>query len=368
MSKKKSVIKWFLIVISVFIVFVSAFGFWFMSLIPSSAGVENLKNTLPQHLPYITETLKTSRGKILAVVTSCSTMGNSNKSTGYEHTELSRPYYVFKANGYEVDIASPLGGKPPVVIDWDDMGAFDYAFLNDTAAQHKVNTTIAIDQINHNDYEAVYFVGGKGAMFDFPENEKIQSIVREYCQSGKVIGAVCHGPAALVNVILDDGKPLLKGKLVTSFTNTEELFLIKDAKAIFPFLLEDKLVDQGARFNAGKMYLKNVSRDGNLVTGQNPWSVWDLAELIITQLGHVPVAREHTAEENTIDILSIYESKGKNTAKAMIKDISLHPQKSIDRNLLGMHCIVAAMQWNLGKTFDLINILAYADNISMDEQ
>lgn len=368
MSKKKSFIKWSLITFVSLIVLVSAFGFWFMSLIPSGAAIEDLKKTFPHHLPYLTETENPSRGRILAVVTSCGTMGNSSKSTGFELTELARAYYVFKANGFDVDIASPLGGKPPVIIDWEDMGPFDYAFLNDTVAQHKVNHSFAIEQINSTDYQAVYFVGGKGAMFDFPQNTKIQSIVREYYQMGKVIGAVCHGPAALVNVNLDDGQSLLEGKMVSSFTNTEELFLIKDAKNIFPFLLEDKLVDQGALFSAGKMYLENVSQDGNLVTGQNPWSTWALSELIIKQLGHVPLAREHTAEENTIDILSIYEAKGSIPAKAMIKEISSHPQKEIDRNLLAMHSIVAAMQWNLGKSFDLIGLLAYAKNQSINDQ
>src|SRR5690606_7203536 len=110
-------------------------------------------------------------------------------STGYELTELSRAYYVFQANGFVVDIASPLGGKPPVVIDDDDMGVFDYAFLNDSIAQKKANNTIAMQAVNADEYAAIYFVGGKGAMYDFPQNKYIQSIVRDFYESGKVIGA-----------------------------------------------------------------------------------------------------------------------------------------------------------------------------------
>ena len=102
--------------------------------------------------------------QILAVVTSTDVMGASGKTTGYELTELARAYYVFEANGFEVDIASPLGGQPPVVIDGDDMKQFDFAFLNDPVAQNKVSHSIAVADVDPQDYEAVYFVGGKGAM------------------------------------------------------------------------------------------------------------------------------------------------------------------------------------------------------------
>ena len=253
--------------------------------------------------------------KILAVVTSTETMGSSGKSTGYELTELSRTYYVLKANGFEVDVASPLGGKAPVVIDKDDMRIFDYAFLNDSEATRKANNTIALESVNAADYDGIFFVGGKGAMFDFPNNKTIQQIVKNYYQKGKVIGAVCHGPAALVNVTLDNGKPLLENKTVSSFTNKEELLLIPDAETIFPFLLQDKLTAQGAKFNEGTMYLNKVSHDKNLVTGQNPWSTWKFAETMVKQLGYTPKPREITPEENAVKILETYEKYGSKKAK-----------------------------------------------------
>ena len=281
------------------------------------------------------------------------------KSTGYELTELARAYYVFQANGFEVDIASPLGGKAPVVLDDDDMATFDYAFLNDPKAQNKTNHTIAIKDIVLEEYQAVFFVGGKGAMFDFPQNTKIQTIVREYFQTGKVIGAVCHGPAALVNVTLDNGSPLLTNKKVSGFTNEEELFLIPKAKTIFPFLLQEKLTAQGAKFSDGGMYLENVSQDGNLVTGQNPWSVWLLAETMIKQLGYAPKKREITAEENSITLLSVYKNKGYDEAEAMMKN-NISEGKPIARELIAMHGVVAAMQIKLGTFFDLISLLVSA--------
>jgi len=338
------------------------FFYWFKSILPANYNPEAFKGSMPQALVYLQQGVKEPRGKILAVVTSTDIMGSSGKSTGYELTELARAYYVFKANGFEVDVASPKGGLPPAVIDADDMGKFDYAFLNDPVAQNKVSNSIAMKNVDASQYQAVYFVGGKGAMFDFPENPAIKSIVSDYFQSGKVVGAVCHGPAALVNVTLDDGSPLLANKTVTSFTNEEELLLIPNAKEIFPFLLQSKLQEQGATFDAGHVYLEQVIQDGKLVTGQNPWSVWLVAESMIEQLGYTPVFREITAEENTISILNTYEDKGYQQAKAQIKSMQANQKDSVDRFLLAMHSVVAVMQFELGKSYDLLGLLASADN------
>ncbi|MFT4941274.1 MAG: putative intracellular protease/amidase [Paraglaciecola sp.] len=343
------------------IILLVAFVFWFLSLLPSNANPKDIKLTQPQDLVYLSQGVEENRGKILAVVTSTEMMGTSGKSTGYELTELARAYYVFKANGFEVDVASPKGGKPPVVIDGDDMGKFDFAFLNDELAQQKVDNSIAMADVDTSLYQAVYFVGGKGAMFDFPENAAIKSLVSDYYQSGKVVGAVCHGPAALVNVTLDDGSALLANKTVSSFTNEEELLLIPDAKEIFPFLLQSKLIEQGANFDAGHVYLDNMVQDGNLVTGQNPWSVWLVAESMIEQLGYPPVKRQITAEENTISILQTYEENGFSQAKAKIASMLSNQEQSFDRILLTVHSIVYAMQWDLGKSIDVLRLLSFAD-------
>jgi putative intracellular protease/amidase len=336
--------------------------FWLRSLIPASTTHKDLTTTKPQDLIYLSQGVEEHRGKILAVVTSTDIMGTSGKGTGYELTELARAYYVFNTNGFEVDIASPKGGKPPVVIDDDDMGKFDFAFLNDTVAQKKVNNSIAMADVDKSQYQAVYFVGGKGAMFDFPENAAIKSLVSDYYQSGKVIGAVCHGPAALVNVTLDDGRPLLTNKTVSSFTNDEELLLIPDAKEVFPFLLQDKLVAQGAKFDAGYVYLDNMVQDGNLITGQNPWSVWLVAESMIEQLGYLPIKRQITTEENTITIIKTYEDEGIQQAKVEITSMLSNDEQSFDRILFAVHTIVYAMQWELAKSIDMIRLLSFADN------
>jgi len=362
MLKKHPVTKKILISILSLSVLLVIFFYWFRSILPSNYNPEALRVSQPQDLVYLSQGVKEHRGKILAVVTSTNIMGSSGKSTGYELTELARAYYVFSANGFEVDVASPKGGEPPMVLDVDDMGKFDYAFLNDPVAQNKVGNSIAMKNVDPGQYHAVYFVGGKGAMFDFPKNPEIKSLVSAYYQSGKVVGAVCHGPAALVNVTLDDGSPLLANKTVTSFTNDEELLLIPNAKEIFPFLLQSKLEEQGAKFDAGHVYLEQVIQDGKLVTGQNPWSVWAVAESMVEQLGYTPVDRQITAEENTISILNTYEDKGYQQAKAQIKSMQANQKDSVDRILLAMHSVVSVMQFELGKSYDLLGLLASADN------
>ena len=364
MFKKYPVLKWSLIGLVSLVVILFTFGWWFMSLLPERDLDSDITLSQVNEVPYLSENITPFRGKILAVVTSVDTMGSSGKSTGYELTELARAYYVFQANGFEVDVASPKGGKPPVIIDKDDMGIYDYAFLNDTIAQHKTSHTIAIDEVNPDDYQAIFFAGGKGDMFDFPENEAIQSIVRNYYLSEKVIGAVCHGPAALVNVTLDSGRSILENKTVSGFTNNEELLLIPEAASIFPFLLQDKLEAQGARFNEGGMYLENISHDNNLVTGQNPWSTWSLAETMIAQLGYTPKYREVTAEENAVKILMIYESYGSKKAKEGLEKMITVDHKPIARELIAMHSIVAVMDGKVGRFFDIVGLTSHAKRAS----
>lgn len=367
MFKKYPIIKWTLISFTSLLVLLISFGIWFVSLLPREemrARFKTIETSSVDSIPYLFEDVIPKRGKILAVVTSSNTMGTSGKSTGYELTELSRAYYVFKANGFDVDIASPLGGKPPVVIDDDDMGEFDYAFLNDSIAHYKTSHTIAMNDVVAEEYQAVFFVGGKGAMFDFPDNKAIQTIVRNYYQSGKVIGAVCHGPAALVNVTLDNGRPLIENKKVSGFTNKEELLLIPDAKSIFPFLLQDKLTAQGAKFNEGAMYLEKISHDKNLVTGQNPWSTWLLAETMITQLGYTPKHRQITAEENAVKVLDVYENYGSEKAKKLIETMASQENTLMSREFIASHSLIAAMQFDIGRFFSLIGLVSYAKNKS----
>ncbi len=358
MFKKYRILKWIGISLVTLIVVVVSFGLWFKSLIPPRNTT--IETTLVSDLPYLSKNVIPLRGKILAVVTSTDKMGNTNKTTGYELTELARAYYVFKANGFEVDISSPLGGNAPVVIDDEDMGAFDFAFLNDSIAQYKAMNTIPIKDVVADDYQAIFFAGGKGTMFDFPNNKTIQSIVRDYYESNKVVGAVCHGPSALVNVTLNNGRPLLENKTISGFTNEEELLLISEAKSIFPFLLQDKIIAQGADFNEGEMYLEKISHDKNIITGQNPWSTWVLAENMIKQLGYAPKHRKITGEENAVKVLLAYKTHGKQKAKKLIDKILLKEEKPLDRVLIAKHSIIAAMRGEIGSFYDILGLVSFA--------
>lgn len=291
-------------------------------------------------LAFVRDGVRERRGRILAVLTSTARFDQDRREGGYELTELARAYWVFVANGYEVDLASPRGGTPPQVLDEDLMDA-DYAFLNDPAAKLKLADTIALSEVDPARYDAVYFVGGKGAMFDFPGNVDIARIVRDIHHRG-VVGAVCHGSAALLELNLDQGQSFLRGRRVTGFTNAEELFLIADARAVFPQLLQDALGGQGVSFVEGPMYLDNTVVDGRLITGQNPWSTWSVAEAMVRALGHEPVPRQPTADEVAVDLLATFHAEG--LAPALARKAET-PRGST--HVLLMHALVAAMQGRL---------------------
>ncbi|CAL2084929.1 Type 1 glutamine amidotransferase domain-containing protein [Tenacibaculum sp. 190524A05c] len=363
MFKKYRFLKISLLSILSLVLIIFLFGYWFINLLP--ARDKTLMSKTVNEIPYLSENVISNRGKVLVVVTSTSMIEKNQKKTGYELTELSRAYYVFQANGFEVDIASPKGGKPPVVIDDEDMGLYDYAFLNDKEAQYKSENTIPLDQINSSDYAAVYIVGGKGAMFDFPNHKKLQSLIKSLYQSDKVVGAVCHGPAALINVKLDNGDYLLKNKNVSSFTSKEELFLIPEAKTVFPFLLQEELSSKGAKFNEGTMYLEQVSHDDNLITGQNPWSTWKVAETMIAQMGYTPKYRKITKDELAINVLSKYNSHGKNEAKKLIGKITKE-SNTVNRTLIAQHAVIAAMKGEISTFYDLVTLVSFLKNIDQD--
>ena len=302
--------------------------------------------TRAEDLPFLSGRVDESRGRILAVVASTERFPDDSRKAGYELTELSRAYWVFRANGYEVDIASPRGGSAPMVLD-DDLTEADYAFLNDADARARIADTLPLATVDPEQYQAVYFVGGKGAMFDFAGDAEVGRIIRAIYPRG-VVGAVCHGPAALLGIVLDDGRPLLQGRRVAGFTNAEELFLIKDARERFPFLLQDALTTEGAHFVEAPAYLDNTVVDGHLVTGQNPWSTWSTAEAMIRALGHTPVPREPTREEQSIRLLATYHDKG---LAAAVDEKRSAPAS--DKRLLLLHALIAAMQWRLGQAWEL---------------
>lgn len=338
-----------------------AFVVWFFSLIDQSAAA-GLQSTTPADLPYYQQRVDDQRGRILIVVTSETEMGDSGKPTGYELTELSRAYYVFRVNGFEVDIASPLGGEARAILDDEDMEALDYAFLNDPEAMSLAKNTVPLSRIDGDDYRAAFFVGGKGTMWDFPDNPDIHRLVRDFAASGRLLGAVCHGPAALANVVLENGRPFLAGKPVTGFSNEEELFLIPEARELFPFLLEDRMREQGAEVVVGTPYLENVALAEGLVTGQNPWSVYATAETMVQQLGYLPVPRRATGNENSVEVLMQYHLLGKVSAREVM-DALLTSGEELNRNLIIMHGLLAVMRWRLKSGLELLVLAQHAKSM-----
>jgi putative intracellular protease/amidase len=221
--------------------------------------------------------------KILFIVTSNDKLGSSEINTGFHLAELTIPYLMFVKAGIDVDIASPKGGAAPIDPKSYDL---DYEvnkwFVDNAESRKKIEGTIALHQVNANQYQGIYFPGGHGTMWDFPDNPIIESIVGHVYEAGGFIGAVCHGPAALVDLRLPNGEYLVDGKKITCFSNAEEKAVQKDQ--YMPFSLEDKLVEQGGDFSAAKLFEHHVMSDSRLVTGQNPASAQGIAQEMIRQL------------------------------------------------------------------------------------
>lgn len=331
-------------------VIVSAVIYWGSKFSPNTQEFEKLRATQVSDIPYLQNALPATRGKILAVVTSTRILGDTGRLTGYELTELARAYWVFKVNGFEVDIASTAGGEPYALLDDEDMAEYDYAFLNDAIAQFKAKNTLNLSEVNADNYQAVYFVGGKGAMFDFPNNQIISNLVTSFAAQNKVIAAVCHGPAALINVKTENGEWLVSNKKVSAFTNSEELLLISNAEIIFPFLLQTKLQERGANFIAGSDYLEQVSISEKLITGQNPWSVWRTAEETVRLLGYEPLVRTITPEENSVALLKTFSKAGLDVAEETLRN----NEHKYDGRLILMHAFVSFMKWEPQNGFKLM--------------
>ncbi len=212
--------------------------------------------------------------KILMIVTSHATLGDTGKPTGLYLPELVHPYEVFIKAGFDVKVASPLGGKAPVAPESVSEELKKYLPL--------VNNTMPLARINPHDYDAFFTVGGHGTMWDLPGNADLQRILPLAYAQEKIVAAVCHGPAALVGLKNSDGQPMIHNKRVTGFTNDEEA--AAGLSAAMPFLLETELKNNGGTFVHANNWAVNVVVDGTLVTGQNPASAKGVAEEMVSLL------------------------------------------------------------------------------------
>jgi putative intracellular protease/amidase len=215
--------------------------------------------------------------RILMVVTNHTTITDDHK-TGLWLEEFAVPYYAFKSRGYEVKVTSILGGEVP--LDPSSIeGEINEAWAE---AEEELKNTAKLTKEDADGVDAIFLPGGHGTMFDFPDNETLLAILQQLGEQGKVIGAVCHGPAGLVNAAYKDGTPLVKGKKVNAFTDEEEVEMKLDMH--MPFLLESKLRERGAEFVSAPKWTEFSVRDGNLITGQNPMSSRSTAEKVIEAL------------------------------------------------------------------------------------
>ncbi|MFC0679345.1 DJ-1/PfpI family protein [Lysobacter korlensis] len=239
--------------------------------------------------------------KILVVVSSESRDEGKTRA-GFEMSEFSQAWAIFRDNGYAVDVASPAGGR--VEADrYNPKEPFNARVLADPDAVGKLAATLPTAKVRPGDYSAIYIVGGKGAMFDLPVDPALKSITASVYERGGVVSAVCHGPAAFVDVRLSNGDLLVKGKRLTGLTNEEETVLGKKWIKEFRFLLEDAMRERGARWEEAPLMMPKLVVDGRLVTGQNLFSTPAVAEAVVHALGREPVARQPWRDEASMRLV-----------------------------------------------------------------
>lgn len=223
--------------------------------------------------------------KILMVLTSHDTLGDTGHKTGFWLEELAAPYYVFKDQGADITLASPLGGQPPLDPNSNepDFQTEDtHRFEADEQANAQLATTVRLDTVNPADYDAVFYPGGHGPLWDLAEDNSSITLIEQFFAADKPTALVCHAPGVLRHTKTTDGQPLVEGKQVTGFTNSEEAAV--ELTDIVPFLVEDELIAKGGKYQSGDDWAPFVVVDGRLITGQNPASSAATAEALLEQL------------------------------------------------------------------------------------
>jgi len=226
---------------------------------------------------------------ILMVLTSHDQLGNTGKKTGFWLEEFAAPYYVFKDAGALVTLASPLGGQPPLDPKSDDPTAQTDAtrrFQADAAAQAVLAGTLRLVNVAAENFDAVFYPGGHGPLWDLAEDASSIVLIETMLAAGKPVAAVCHAPGVLRHPKAPDGRPLVRGRAVTGFTNSEEQAV--GLTLVVPFLVEDMLKENGGKYSKVADWQPHVVCDDLLITGQNPASSEPAAQALLEQLGHRP--------------------------------------------------------------------------------
>ncbi len=223
--------------------------------------------------------------KVLIVLTSHDQLGDTGKKTGFWLEELAAPYYTFKDAGAEIVLASPKGGQPPLdpkSNEPDFQTALTRRFEADAEANAQLASTVRLDSVSQADFDTVFYPGGHGPLWDLAEDRDSIGLIESFIEAGKPVALVCHAPGVLRHVKAATGRPLVEGLQVTGFTNTEEEGV--GLTQVVPFLVEDELKANGGQYSKGPDWGAYVVRDGLLITGQNPASSTEAAEVLIAQL------------------------------------------------------------------------------------
>lgn len=225
--------------------------------------------------------------KILMVLTSHDRLGDTDEKTGFWNEEFAAPFYAFLDAGAQITLASPLGGQPPVdpksnLADFQTDAT--RRLEEDTETLQKLANTTKLSEVNANDYDAVFYPGGHGPLWDLFEDQNSIKLIEDFTQQGKPVGAVCHASAVLLKATRENGEPLVKGCQVTGFSNSEEAAV--GLTEVVPYLLEDALKSAGGSYRNGDDWEAFVVEDGLLITGQNPASSEPAATALIKSINN----------------------------------------------------------------------------------
>ena len=237
--------------------------------------------TTKQESTHKKETMK----NVLFVITSHDELGDTVEKTGVWLEEFAGPYYFMKEKGVNITLASPKGGRPPIdpksqLPDFQTKST--KKFENDDAAQDIFSKTLKLESVSHNDYDAVFYTGGYGPLWDLANNEASIALIEAFYKHNKPVASVCHGPAIFKNTKDANGQPIVEGKKVTAYSNSEEAAI--NFTDIVAFSVEDMLKDNGGVYTKGPDWGPYAQEDGLLVTGQNPASSELVAELLLEKL------------------------------------------------------------------------------------
>jgi putative intracellular protease/amidase len=223
--------------------------------------------------------------KILMVLTSYDQLGDTGRKTGFWLEELAAPYYVFKDAGYDLTLASPKGGRPPLdpksnepSFQTEDTRRFEA----DAEANQALANTVKLADVSSADFDTVFYPGGHGPMWDLAESPDLRALIESFLAADKLVALVCHAPGVLRHVQTPEGRPLVEGRKVTGFTNSEEAAV--GLTKVVPFLVEDDLKAKGGIYSSGPDWAPYVVQDGLLITGQNPASSAEAAKRLTEEL------------------------------------------------------------------------------------